>query len=93
MLDTNRDIETLYKTMLMEQSGEERMIMGASMFDTAIKFIEASLPKNLSETEKKKQIFFRLYKNNFNQDELNLILDWFDKIGERISSIKIYFLS
>ena len=84
MLDTNKDIETLYKTMLMEQSGEERMKMGASMFDTVIKFIEASLPKDLSETEKKKQIFLRLYKNDFNQDELNLILAWFDRMGNKL---------
>ena len=84
MLDTNRDIETLYKKMLMEQTGEERMKMGASMFDTAIKFIEASLPKNLSETERKKQIFLRLYKNDFKQDELNLILAWFDRMGKEL---------
>ena len=84
MLDTNKDIEMLYKRMLMEHSGEERMKMGASMFDTAIKFIEASLPKTLSETEKKKQIFLRLYKNDFKQDELNLILDWFDRMGNKL---------
>jgi hypothetical protein len=35
--------------------------MGAQMFEAAVAMAKASLPKNLSETDQKRQLFKRLY--------------------------------
>ena len=45
----------------MARSAEDRLLMGAQMFDAAVTMAKASLPKNLSETEQKRQLFKRLY--------------------------------
>lgn len=50
--DTPPEIERVVRNKIMARSGEERFIMGAEMFESAREMIEASLPKNLSETKK-----------------------------------------
>ena len=45
----------------MERSGEERFIMGAQMFDAACEMAKASLPRGLSEPERRRQLFKRIY--------------------------------
>ncbi len=45
----------------MARSGAERMIMGASMFDTARAIVLASLPKDLPPEELKRKLFTRIY--------------------------------
>lgn len=50
--DTPPEIERVVRNKIMARSGEERFIMDAEMFESAREMIEASLPKNLSETKK-----------------------------------------
>lgn len=52
----------------MARSGEERFIMGAQMFDSALAMIKASLPHNLSAIEQRRQIFKRLYGKEINKE-------------------------
>ena len=66
MKDTTKEIEEKYRQMLMAKSGAERMKMASSMFETAKKFVEASLPEGLTEEEKRKAMIKRIY------PELNL---------------------
>ncbi|MCF7911905.1 MAG: hypothetical protein K9M99_05220 [Candidatus Cloacimonetes bacterium] len=61
MNDTSKEIEKIYRKMLMAKSGAERVKMGVSMFETAKKFVEASLPEGLSEEEKRKAMIKRIY--------------------------------
>ena len=61
MNDTSLDIEEKFHEMMMARSGAERLIMGASMFDTARRIILASLPKDLPEEELKRRLFERIY--------------------------------
>ena len=61
MNDTPPEIEEMFREMLMARSGAERMIMGASMFDSARAIVLASLPKDLSEEELKRRLFERTY--------------------------------
>ena len=51
----------MYRQMLMAKSGAERVKMGVSMFETAKKFIEASLPEGLTEAEKRQAMIKRIY--------------------------------
>ena len=59
--DTPPEIERMVRDKIMGRSGEERFIMGAEMFDSAREIVKASLPKNLSETERRRLLFKRIY--------------------------------
>jgi len=61
MTDTPAHVERLQREMLMARSGEERFIMGALMFDAAREMILASFPPGLTETERKRKLWERLY--------------------------------
>ncbi len=61
MQDTSNEMKKLYRRLIMSKSGEERLLMGMSMFDTARKIMLASLPENTSEEDKRKFLLKRLY--------------------------------
>jgi len=61
MTDTSPRIERLMRDKLMALSGEERFVMGAEMFDSACEMVKASLPRGLSKSEQRQQLFKRLY--------------------------------
>jgi hypothetical protein len=61
MNDTPPEVEALYRKMLLEKSNEERMIMGAQMFDAARRMMIASFPPDLSEDEFRQMLFERTY--------------------------------
>jgi hypothetical protein len=59
--DTPREIERMVREKIMARSGEERFIMGSQMFDAAREVVKASLPKELSETDRRRLLFKRIY--------------------------------
>ena len=61
MTDTSKEVQRLVRDLLMARSGEERLIMAAEMFEAARAMVIASLPRALSEAEKKRQLFHRIY--------------------------------
>lgn len=61
MNDTPPEIAELVRTRLMEKTGAERFRMGVESFEAARRMVLASLPKDLSEAEKKRQLFQRIY--------------------------------
>jgi hypothetical protein len=61
MNDTPPEIEAMVREMIMKRSGEERLIMGARMFDAAREMVIASLPANLPPEEFKSRLFERIY--------------------------------
>jgi hypothetical protein len=61
MSDTPPEIEKMVREMLMKRSGEERVMMGARMFDAAREVVMASLPKDLLPEEFKRRLFERIY--------------------------------
>ncbi len=61
MNDTSPEIESKVHEMMMARSGAERLIMGSAMFDAARKIVLASLPKDLSDEERKRRLFERIY--------------------------------
>ena len=77
MNDTHPEIAKLYHQLLMAKTGEERLIMGCSMFDFA-KSIVSSAIKNenpgLSQFEIKKELFKRFYANDFSETQKQRIL-------------------
>ena len=61
MNDTPPEIAELVRQKLMAHSGSERFVMGTRMFDAARAVVIASLSKDLSPEELKRQLFQRVY--------------------------------
>jgi hypothetical protein len=59
--DTTREIEEMQNDLWMKRTPQERARFASAMFAAARKTIIASLPKDLSEREFKKQLYFRTY--------------------------------
>lgn len=77
MNDTSKEMQDLFRTLLMQRSGEERVKMGCDMFSTSRALIRASLNgKGLTETEMAVQVFIRTYRNDFPPETLVKIIDW-----------------
>ena len=60
MNDTTPEMEALHRKLLMQRSGEERLRMACSMFETARALALASFG-DISESEKRVQLFLRFY--------------------------------
>ncbi len=57
--DTTREIEEMQNELWMKRTTRERAEFMFGMFATARQIIIASLPKDLSEKEFKKQLYYR----------------------------------
>jgi hypothetical protein len=66
--DTTREIEELQNKLWMERTTAERAEFMFGMFATARRAIIASLPKNLSEREFKRQLYYRTYGEQLPED-------------------------
>lgn len=60
-LDTSPEAHELYRFMLMQLSGEERLIRASRMFDAAREMILASFPKDLRPAEVRRRLYKRIY--------------------------------
>ena len=61
LTDTSPEIATAVRDRIMKFSGAERFIMGTRMFESARAVVLASLPKGISETERRRILLERLY--------------------------------
>ena len=61
MNDTPPEIAEMVRARLMARSGAERFRMGVEMFEAARRMVLASLPASLSEAERKRRLFERIY--------------------------------
>jgi len=59
--DTSPEIKRMVRDQIMARSSEERFIMGAQMFDSAMEMAKASLPPGLSAAEQRRRLFKRIY--------------------------------
>lgn len=70
-MDTTREMEELQNELWMKRSIQERAKFMFGMFATARKAVIASLPKNLSERDFKRQLYFRTYGEHLPKDFLD----------------------
>jgi hypothetical protein len=61
MTDTTPEIERIVREKMMARSGEERFIMGAEMFESAMQIAKASLPPGLPIAEQRRRLFKHIY--------------------------------
>ncbi|MEI6128307.1 MAG: hypothetical protein WCQ99_17300 [Pseudomonadota bacterium] len=69
MDDTSENFKSLYHQKIMERSGEERVIMGDSMFNSARELALASLSNTVAADEKRFLLFLRFYGNDFSTEQ------------------------
>ena len=68
MRDTTPEMDERYRAMLMNLSGEQRLIMGCSMFDTAKALMQAGILErhpHASIAEVRQALFMQLYGHEF----------------------------
>ena len=77
MKDTPPEMDARYQDMLMQRSGEERLMMGCAMRETSRTLVEASIreqdPQATPETVRK-GLFLRFYGHEFDADSRRKIL-------------------
>ena len=77
MTDTPPEMNARYQDMLMQRSGEERLMMGCAMRETVRALVEASIreqdPQATPETVRK-GLFLRFYGHEFDADSRRKIL-------------------
>ncbi len=61
MTDTSPEIAEMVRARLMARTGAERLRMGVEMFEAARRMVLASLPADLSESDRKQRLFERIY--------------------------------
>lgn len=61
MNDTSPDIAKMVHERYMQMSGEQRMMIGIQMFETARKIVLSSFPDDVSESEKRRLLCERFY--------------------------------
>ena len=77
MNDTSVFVESHFLEMMMKKSGEERMKMGFSMFDTARRQVIASIKRNTpcaDINDIRRELFLRFYGQDFSHEEGEKIL-------------------
>ncbi|HZE88669.1 MAG TPA: hypothetical protein VE404_03930 [Verrucomicrobiae bacterium] len=74
MSDTSPEVANLFRDMIMERSGEERVRMGADMFEASREIVLASL-KAESPDDLRVRLFVRFYGADFEPAELARIVE------------------
>lgn len=68
MNDTHPDVAVRYRDLMMSKTGQERLLMGFSMYDTARQIVRSAIYNNrpeINDEEMKKEIFLRFYGHEF----------------------------
>ncbi len=68
MKDTTPEIEKMQFELMMKMTPNERIAMACEMFMSARNLFLASLPKDLSDEEIKKRLYFRTYGEHLPED-------------------------
>ena len=61
MIDTTPEIDALLRERFAAMSGAERALMALQMFETAQRIVLSSLPPELNEHERKRELCRRFY--------------------------------
>ena len=82
MNDKDPMIQKMLDERYQKMTGEERLKIGFSMYDTARAIVLSSLPQDLSSEDRAVQLFLRFYEHDFSSEEREKIVE---AIRERFS--------
>jgi hypothetical protein len=77
MNDTHPDVAIRFRDLMMSKTGQQRLLMGCSMYDTAKKIVRSAIYNNrpeITDEEMKKEIFLRFYGQEFSRADRELFL-------------------
>ena len=75
MTDTAKNIDKLYKKMLDKLPGEKRLLMSFSMLNLAAELMLNNIKNKYSDDKDiRREIFLRMYGNDFSSEEKEKIL-------------------
>ena len=75
MKSNNKKIDIVYKKMMAKKTGQEKVLMGFSMFDFSARFILASIKDKVPPDKLKREVFLRLYRDDFDDCQQRKIID------------------
>ena len=77
MNDTPASIQLLFDHLMQQKTGETRLKMGCSMFDTAKQLAEANIRESvpgITLSELRRTFFLRFYGSDFNPEDRGRII-------------------
>ena len=77
MNDTHPDIAIRFRDLMMSKSGEERLLMGFSMYDAAREIVHSAIlaqRHGITPEEMRQEVFLRFYGSEFSQTDKEKIL-------------------
>lgn len=74
MNNTNKKTDITYREMFRKKTGEEKLLMGFSMFRFSTTILLSSFKDNISSKDLRKSIFLKIYGSDFDRETLNKIL-------------------
>jgi dihydrofolate reductase len=77
MNDTSPDIAEWFRKLMMQKTGEERLLMGCSMYDAAKQIVKDSVCNahpGITNSEIRREIFVRFYGQDFRPADRKKIL-------------------
>lgn len=78
--DTPKDVQDLFRTMLMRLSGAECLAMGCDMFDTSRAMLKSNLQaRGRPDSDQKVDLFVHTYRGDFDPDTQCRIIAWHAK--------------
>jgi hypothetical protein len=74
LMKDSEKADVIYRKIMAEKTGEERLLMGFSMLNFARRIVLSSIGKDTSPTEQRKKLFLRFYRDDLEQKERDAIL-------------------
>ena len=77
MNDTHPEMAARFRNLLMSKTGQERLLMGCSMYDAAKEIVRCSIYNNnpgITEAEMRREIFLRFYSHEYSRAEREKII-------------------
>ncbi len=84
MNDTNPDVAIRFRNLMMSKSGQERLLMGCSMYDTAKQIVLIAIHNRrpgITDAEIKREIFLRFYGLEFSRADKEKFLSALGRAG------------
>lgn len=72
MNDTHPEMAVRFRELMMSKTGQERLLMGCSMYDTAKEIVRSSIHNSrpgITEADMRREIFLRFYGREFSRTD------------------------
>ncbi len=77
MNDTHPDVAVRFRNLMMSKTGQQRLLMGCSMYDTAKQIVRSAIYNSrpgIKDAEVKREIFLRFYGQEFSESDRKKLL-------------------